>query len=131
MTFAPPPTPISIVESYCPQGPDVQIFSPEVEVNRMVWRIHNAEDEDIDLAFSLLEFPQANDALLEILFGNEVVWQGSAEDASEISLDDGAQQTIASGTVTQISMEFTWPPANHGYLLILNFGNGCQVEAQW
>lgn len=131
-TFAPPPTPISISsEELCPQGPDVQIFAPEVKVNSMVWRIHNADDEGVDFAFSVLEFPQANDALLEILFGEEVVWQGSAKSADEVTIGEYAQQSIASGKVTQISMEFTWPPANDGYTLVLNFGSGCRVEAKW
>jgi serine/threonine-protein kinase len=131
MTFAPPPTPISIADSYCPQGPDVQIFTPEVEVNSMVWRIHNAEDEAVNIDFTLMEFPLANDALLEIQFGGEIVWQGSAKDASEISMGENAQQVISSGTITKISMEFTWPPANDGYVLVLNFGGGCTVEAKW
>lgn len=131
-TFAPPPTPISITsEDLCPQGPDVQILTPEVVVNSMVWRIHNADEEAVNMTIAVVEFPPVNDALLEIQFGDEVVWQGSAKRAEDVSLGESAQLSIASGTVTQISMEFTWPPANDGYKLLLNFGSECTVEAKW
>jgi hypothetical protein len=130
-TFAPPPTPISISRTLCPAGPDVQIFAPEVEANNMVWRIHNADDEDVSLDFGVLEFPAANDALLEIRFGDEVVWHGSATSADQVHLVDEARQSIKQGTITQIAMEFTWPPANDGYTLILSFGSGCRFEATW
>ncbi len=130
-TFAPPPTPISISRTLCPGGPDVQIFTPEVEVNSMVWRIHNADDEDVSLDFGVLEFPAVNDALLEIRFGDEAIWQGSATSADQVHLGDEARQSIKQGTITQIAMEFTWPPANDGYTLIFNFGSGCRFEASW
>jgi serine/threonine-protein kinase len=131
-TFAPPPTPISISsEELCPLGPDVLVFRPEVEVNRMVWRIHNADAVAVEMGIEVVMFPQANDALLEIMFGDEIVWQGSANNADEVTLGENVQHSIDGSSVTQISMEFTWPPANEGYTLILNFDSGCTVEAKW
>lgn len=130
-TFAPPPTPISISEAICPQGPDVQIFAPDVEGNSLVWQILNSDEDPVELEFTIVEFPPANDALLNIHFGGKLIWEGSAEDATEVVLGDNAQQSIRSGSGTQLSMEFTWPPANDGYTLILNFGSGCRVEAKW
>jgi SpoU rRNA methylase family enzyme len=97
----------------------------------MVWRIHNADDVAVEMGIEVVKFPQANDALLEILFGDEVVWQGSAKSADEVTMGENVKQSIVSSSVTQISMEFTWPPANEGYTLILNFGSGCTVEANW
>lgn len=130
-TFAPPPTPISISEDICPQGPDVQIFAPLVEGNSLVWQILNSDDDAVDLDFTIVEFPPANDALLEVHFGEKLIWEGSADEAAEVVLGDEAQQSIRSGSGTRLSMEFTWPPANVGYTLILNFGSGCKVEAKW
>jgi len=132
VTNTPPPTPISINDpNICAQGPDVEIYAPRVVGNNIIWVIYNGGEQEVDMGFEIIDFPESSASLLKIRVGNQIVWEGSERDPANIVLGEQAIQQLPFSQLTEFSLEFALAPANDGYQITLDFGSGCKIRAEW
>ena len=132
ITNTPQPTPISINDpGFCAGGPDVEIYAPRVVGNRIIWVIFNGDEQEVDMGFEIIDFPDSNASLLKIEVGNNIVWEGSESDPANIVLGEKAVQELPFSQLTEFSLEFALAPANDGYQITLDFGAGCKIRAEW
>jgi serine/threonine protein kinase len=131
-TRTPQPTPIAINgPNFCVGGPNVEIYSPRVEGNNIIWAFYNDASDEVALDFSLDRFPENNASLLKISVGDQAIWEGIERDPGQVDLGDASVQELAPSRITEISLEFALAPANNGYMITLNFGAGCVIQAEW
>jgi serine/threonine protein kinase len=131
-TRTPQPTPIAISgPGYCVGGPNVEIYSPRVEGNSIIWAFYNGAEDEVALDFAIDRFPETNGSLLTILVGDRKIWEGIERDPGQVDLGNASRQPLTPSRITEISLEFALAPANNGYLITLDFGNGCVIRAEW
>jgi serine/threonine protein kinase len=111
--------------------PGVSIFAPVASGNDVSWTIVNEEPTAIELVeLSTIEFPEANEKLVQVRLGSEVLWEGEAWKGQEKFIRD-SDRSIAPGMTRRLTLRFYYAAVPHGYRLEANFGQDCVLMGSW
>ncbi|MGA9533954.1 MAG: hypothetical protein WBR18_14635 [Anaerolineales bacterium] len=120
-------------EPMSPMCFQVEFSDFSVADGQATWRLHNGSPESMTISSISVNWPTANGGLSEIHSGASTMWDVGAGSPPAIInegwLDAETLRQLPTGGDLELSAGFTGgEPAADGYLLVVDFTNGCLIS---
>jgi hypothetical protein len=108
------------------------LFPLQVSNDEASWLVDNQGSAAWELLdMNLLDWPAANGIPEQVRFGEGILWEGVYEPGMEFSFREGIERTVAPGASTRFVIAFRFNTGLQGYVLALNFNQGCVLSGAW
>ena len=104
-----------------------------VAASQTSWTLRNASSEPADIIRVSLDWPGANGAWQSVSLGGTQIWSGS-QSASPAVVESGwsgaaADRSVAPGAEAELDLAFAASAAPSGYIVVIDFANGCLLSS--
>lgn len=130
-----PVTPTHVQIASCP---GLRLIGFAIAGDEVKWTIDNGTSAALRLVHVDPQWPNSDVQLLEQIWLGGSLWvdvlgaaQQSGEGVIEIAIPEDDRSQFEAGDVRQLMLKFGLVVVDPGYLLALEFDNGCRLETEW